>query len=148
VRPKCSNSWQELPATWECGPERYRGPAGSSLQDADINFRPRAGCGACARTMEPFHDQDRPEPVATGWQQRLPDRRIDSSDQNGVSDSATGDIDGDGIDDLVKGAFLSDPNGACEADESCVIFVRAIFTPLSTWRPSRSASPASTTRRY
>jgi len=47
---------------------------------------------------------------------------IDSDDFSGNSVSGTGDINGDGLDDLIIGAFLGDPNGSSNAGESYVIF--------------------------
>ena len=47
---------------------------------------------------------------------------IDASDQSGYSVSGAGDINGDGIDDLIIGAYLADPNGDNEAGESYVVF--------------------------
>jgi len=44
------------------------------------------------------------------------------SDQSGSSVSAAGDIDGDGIDDLIIGARLADPNGNNDAGRSYVVF--------------------------
>ncbi len=47
---------------------------------------------------------------------------IDSFDISGNSVSRGGDINGDGIDDLIIGARLADPNGNPEAGESYVVF--------------------------
>jgi FG-GAP repeat/Matrixin len=47
---------------------------------------------------------------------------IDASDNSGVSVSSAGDINGDGFDDLVIGAYKADPNGNSNAGESYVIF--------------------------
>ena len=47
---------------------------------------------------------------------------IDSDDQSGFSVSGAGDINGDGIDDLIIGAFAADPNGNGNAGESYVVF--------------------------
>ena len=49
----------------------------------------------------------------------------DSGDQSGNSVSNAGDVNGDGIDDLIIGASNADPNGESEAGESYVIFGRA-----------------------
>jgi hypothetical protein len=46
---------------------------------------------------------------------------IDTSDQSGISVSAAGDLNGDGIDDLIIGAFGADPNGS-GSGESYVVF--------------------------
>ena len=50
---------------------------------------------------------------------------IDASDESGWSVSNAGDVNGDGIDDLIIGAHLADPNGTLDAGESYVIFGRA-----------------------
>ncbi len=47
---------------------------------------------------------------------------IDSHDESGFSVSGAGDINGDGIDDLIIGAFLADPNGNGSAGETYVVF--------------------------
>ena len=43
-------------------------------------------------------------------------------DQSGISVSAAGDINGDGIDDLIVGAFGADPNGVSYSGASYVVF--------------------------
>jgi hypothetical protein len=50
---------------------------------------------------------------------------IDSHDDSGRSVSAAGDVNGDGIDDLIIGADAAAPGGASEAGESYVVFGRA-----------------------
>ncbi|MGB7440263.1 MAG: integrin alpha [Coleofasciculaceae cyanobacterium] len=47
---------------------------------------------------------------------------IDAGDGLGASVSSAGDINGDGFDDLIIGAYTADPNGQNEAGESYVIF--------------------------
>ena len=47
---------------------------------------------------------------------------IDSGDYSGRSVSGAGDINGDGMDDLIIGAPSADPNGKDEAGESYVVF--------------------------
>jgi hypothetical protein len=47
---------------------------------------------------------------------------IDEEDNSGVSVSGAGDINGDGIDDLIIGARGADPNGNSGAGESYVVF--------------------------
>ncbi|MDA1016047.1 MAG: GEVED domain-containing protein [Planctomycetota bacterium] len=49
---------------------------------------------------------------------------IDGNDQSGFSVSSAGDVNGDGIGDLIIGAFLADPNSNTEAGESYVVFGR------------------------
>ncbi len=47
---------------------------------------------------------------------------IDVNDRSGVSVSSAGDVNGDGIDDLIIGASTADPNGNSTAGESYVVF--------------------------
>ena len=47
---------------------------------------------------------------------------IDGSDQSGVSVSGAGDVNGDGIADLIIGARFADPDGKSLAGESYVVF--------------------------
>ena len=55
---------------------------------------------------------------------------IDADDRSGNSVSSAGDVNGDGYDDLIIGAFDADPNGNSRAGESYVVFGAAGgFTP-------------------
>jgi len=54
---------------------------------------------------------------------------IDSGDESGISVSNAGDINGDGIDDIIIGAFEADPNGNSSAGESYVVFGSSIPFP-------------------
>ena len=56
---------------------------------------------------------------------------IDSFDNSGISVSNAGDVNGDGIDDLIIGAHAADPNGVSEAGESYVVFGRATGFPAA-----------------
>ena len=47
---------------------------------------------------------------------------IDGSDRSGRSVSGAGDINGDGVADLIIGAYGADPNGNSFAGESYVVF--------------------------
>ncbi|MEM9119176.1 MAG: hypothetical protein AAGD09_15030 [Cyanobacteria bacterium P01_F01_bin.56] len=47
---------------------------------------------------------------------------IDAGDEAGFSVSSGGDINGDGLDDLIIGAYEADPNGQNNAGESYVVF--------------------------
>ncbi|OJA03318.1 integrin alpha, partial [Bathymodiolus thermophilus thioautotrophic gill symbiont] len=43
-------------------------------------------------------------------------------DRSGVSVSSAGDVNGDGLDDLIVGAYLADPSGTNNAGKSYVVF--------------------------
>src|SRR4028119_1805723 len=47
---------------------------------------------------------------------------IAAFDQSGRSVSSAGDVNGDGIDDLIIGAYSADPNGITNAGQSYVVF--------------------------
>jgi hypothetical protein len=50
---------------------------------------------------------------------------IDAGDRSGRSVSSAGDVNGDGVDDVIIGAYGADPNGQYNAGESYVVFGRA-----------------------
>ena len=54
---------------------------------------------------------------------------IEFADYSGRSVSGVGDINGDGGDDLIIGAFRADPNGLYEAGESYVVFGQPSSSP-------------------
>lgn len=54
---------------------------------------------------------------------------INGNDQSGRSVSAVGDVNGDGFDDLIIGAYLADPNGVTDAGKSYVVFGRDLDMP-------------------
>jgi hypothetical protein len=54
---------------------------------------------------------------------------IDESDHSGPSVSAAGDVNGDGIADVIIGAREADPNGIIEAGQSYVVFGRTTGFP-------------------
>jgi hypothetical protein len=54
---------------------------------------------------------------------RLEGREVD--DWSGASASGAGDFDGNGIDDLIIGAYKADPSGRTDAGESCLVFGNA-----------------------
>ncbi|MFT5423722.1 MAG: hypothetical protein ACI89L_001510 [Phycisphaerales bacterium] len=45
-----------------------------------------------------------------------------ADDNAGLRVSRAGDVNGDGLDDIIVGAHLADPNGKSDAGQSCVIF--------------------------
>ncbi|MEH1988583.1 tandem-95 repeat protein [Nostoc sp.] len=56
---------------------------------------------------------------------------IDSGDRSGSSVSSAGDINDDGFDDLIIGAYRASPNGQISAGESYVVFGFASPTPIN-----------------
>ena len=56
---------------------------------------------------------------------------IDPQDWSGRSVSGAGDVDGDGLADLIVGAYRADPGGNDFAGESYVVFGKADGTPVS-----------------
>jgi hypothetical protein len=57
---------------------------------------------------------------------------IMANDQSGQSVSTAGDINGDGIDDLIIGAYFADPEGVLDAGSSYVVFGRSAGSFVST----------------
>lgn len=64
---------------------------------------------------------------------------VDALDMSGVSVSAAGDVNGDGLADLIVGAFTADVGGRTDAGESYVVFSPALPPPAATYR-ARSAN--------
>jgi hypothetical protein len=58
-------------------------------------------------------------------------RGIDAGDFSGWAVSDAGDVNGDGIDDLIVGALGSDANGDTDAGESYVVFGRTTGFPAA-----------------
>ena len=55
---------------------------------------------------------------------------IDLVDDSGFSVSGAGDVNGDGLADLIVGAFAADPGGVNQAGESYVVFGKADTSPV------------------
>ncbi|MBN3991121.1 MAG: FG-GAP repeat protein [Nostoc sp. NMS2] len=68
---------------------------------------------------------------------------IDADDRSGSSVSSAGDINGDGFDDLIIGAYRADPNSQFGAGESYVVFGFASSTPTN--KPPVAANDTATT---
>jgi hypothetical protein len=58
-------------------------------------------------------------------------RGVDADDRSGASVSGAGDVNGDGIADLLIGAYRADPSGQDHAGESYVVFGRATGFPAA-----------------
>jgi len=58
-------------------------------------------------------------------------RGIDPDDLSGISVSDAGDVNGDGIDDVIIGADLGDPGGRVDAGETYVVFGTSAGFPAS-----------------
>ncbi|MCI5097169.1 MAG: hypothetical protein MRY77_12715 [Rhodobacteraceae bacterium] len=56
---------------------------------------------------------------------------VNAGDLSGLRVAAAGDVNGDGYDDVIIGAFRADPNGASEAGESYVVFGSGAGFPAS-----------------
>jgi hypothetical protein len=54
-----------------------------------------------------------------------------ANDQSGYSVSTAGDVNGDGLDDLIIGAFGSDPSGESTAGKSYVVFGKTDSTTIN-----------------
>jgi hypothetical protein len=54
---------------------------------------------------------------------------VDADDRSGSSVSSAGDVNGDGIDDIIIGAIFAGPDGNSEAGESYVVFGRPNSSP-------------------
>ncbi|MDX1570070.1 MAG: integrin alpha [Xanthomonadales bacterium] len=55
---------------------------------------------------------------------------VDANDQTAISVSGAGDVNGDGIGDVIVGAWFADPGGASDAGESYVVFGKTDGTPV------------------
>ena len=66
---------------------------------------------------------------------------IDSLDLLGLSASGAGDVNGDGVDDVIIGARDADPNGATDAGEAYVVFGRLIEFTVNSIADDSDATP-------
>ena len=56
---------------------------------------------------------------------------VDSDDESGLSVSGAGELNGDGIDDIIIGGYRAAPNGLIYAGESYVVFGRTTGFPAA-----------------
>jgi hypothetical protein len=89
----------------------------TSCSGARRVFLPRSSCAACIRA--------RGGDGSAGFVLK----GIDQLDYSGASASGAGDLNGDGIDDVVIGALLADPHGRNQAGKTYVVFGRATGFP-------------------
>jgi hypothetical protein len=70
---------------------------------------------------------------------------IDFNDRSGHSVSGAGDVNGDGLADLIIGAYLANAGGDDRAGESYVVFSASVPVPTTTYRArSRNGNPPQT----
>jgi len=55
---------------------------------------------------------------------------VNTLDRNGISSAGAGDVNGDGLADLIVGASTADPDGRTDAGQSYVIFGKADSAPI------------------
>ena len=65
---------------------------------------------------------------------------IAAGDVSGTSVSAAGDINGDGVDDLLVGARSAAPNGKLNAGQSYVVFGQKVMPVKIDLRPGRKTN--------
>jgi hypothetical protein len=64
-----------------------------------------------------------------------------AGDQNGISVSNAGDVNGDGLDDLIVGAHAADPSGKSYAGKSYVVFGKASSSAVNVSDSADASNP-------
>ena len=107
---------------------------GDGIDDLIIGARAQRRFNAGASYVVFGTDQGFPATIDLATDDDLTIQGAAACDCSGFSVSGAGDVNGDGIDDLIIGAFGADPNGRYGAGASYVVFgAGQAWQGLSTW---------------